>query len=81
MEDLLPQGCNLMKQLELECGGPRTATRPKSVEEVVLGDGDGEVAIENHRHCLPNHLHKAYAAVIPSPFWYQDHRLTGRLLW
>ena len=29
-EDLLPQGCNLLKHIELKSGGPCTATRPES---------------------------------------------------
>ena len=81
MEDRLPQGHNLLKQIDLKGGIPRTATRLESVEGVVVGDSDGEAAIENHRHRLPYHLHKAYAPLVPSPFWYQDHCLTGRLLW
>ena len=36
--------------------------------------------VENHRHRLPDHLHEAYAAVIPSTFQDQYHRLPGRLL-
>ena len=51
------------------------------MEGVMLGDGSGEAAIENHRHRLPDHLHEAYAAVVPSPFRYQDHRLPGCLLY
>ena len=81
MEDRLPQVRNLLNQIELQGGGPRTVTHPESVEEVVVGDGDDKAAIENHCHCLPNHLHEAYAALVPSPFRYQDHRLPGRLLW
>ena len=73
MEDRLPQGRNLPKQLDLKGGGRRTATYPESVEEVVVGDG-------NHRHRLPNHLHKDYAVIVLSPFQDQDHRLPGRLL-
>ena len=68
MEDLLSQGHNLMKQLELEGGGPRTATHPESVVEVLVGNDGSEAAIENHRHHLPNYLHEAYAAVVPPPF-------------
>ena len=64
MEDLPPQGCNLLKQLEKYSGYPRTATRPESVEEVLVGDGGGEAAIDNHCHGLPNHLHEAYAGVL-----------------
>ena len=45
MKYLLPQGLNLMKRLELEGGSPCTATRPESMEEVVLGDGGGEAVI------------------------------------
>ena len=67
MEDRLPQGCNLLKQIDLKGGGPRTATRLESVEGVMLGDGGGEAAIENHRHRLTNHLHDAYTAVLTSP--------------
>ena len=80
MEDRLPQGRNLLKQLDLEGGVPRTVTRPESVEGFVVVDGGSEAAIENHRHYLPNHLHKAYVTLVPSPYWYQDHRLPGRLL-
>ena len=57
-----------MKQLELKGSGPHTATRPESVEEVVLGDGGYEAAIENHRHRFPNNPHEAYAAVDPPPY-------------
>ena len=68
MDQCLPQVHNLLNQLDLGGGGPRTATRLESVEGVVLGDGGGETTIENHRHCLLYHLHKAYSAVFPSPF-------------
>ena len=80
MEYFLPQGHNLMEQLNPEVGVPHTATRLEPVEGVVVFDGNGEAAVENHRHHLPDHLHEAYAELIPSPFWYQDHRLPGRLL-
>ena len=46
MEDHLPQVRNLLKQLDLKCGSPCTATRPESVEGVVRGDAGGEAAIE-----------------------------------
>ena len=49
-EDHLPQGRNLMNQLDLKGGGTHTANRPESVEEFVVGDGGGEAAIDNHRH-------------------------------
>ena len=80
MEDRPPQGCNLLKQLDLKGGGARTTTCPEFVEEVVVSDGGGEAAIDNHRHRLPNHLHKAYSTVVPYPFWDQDHRFLGRIL-
>ena len=80
LEDRLPQGLNLLKQLDLEGGGPCTTTRSEYVEGVVVGDGGGEAAIENHLHRLPNHLHEDYDVLFPSPFRYQDHRLPGRLL-
>ena len=80
MEYRLLQGLNLLKQLDLSGGGPCTATCPEYVEEVVIGDGDGEAAIDNHWNCLPNQLHKAYVAVVPYPFQDQDNRLPGRLL-
>ena len=80
MEELLLQGRNLIMQLDLEVGVPLTATCPEFVEEFVVGDGGGEAAIENHCHCLPDHLHKSYATVFPSHFWYQDHHLQGRFL-
>ena len=80
MEHCLPQGYNLLEQLDLESGFPCTATRLEPVKGVVLGDGGGEAAIENHHHRLPYHLHKAYTAVFPSPFWDQDNCLPGRLL-
>ena len=60
--------------------GPRTTTRLELVEEVVVGDGGGEAAIKNHRHRLPHHLHKAYAALVTSPFQDHDPCLPGRLL-
>ena len=81
MEDRLPQGCNLLKQIELEGGGPCTVTHPESMEEVVVGDVGGEVVIKNHRHRLPDHLHEAYVTIVPPPFWYRDHRMPGLLLW
>ena len=80
MEYCLPQGHNLLDQLDLEGGGPSTATLPEPVEGVVLGDGGGEAVIENHLHRLPDLLHEAYAAVVPYPFRDQDHHLSGRLL-
>ena len=76
----LPQVRNLLRQFDLEGGGPHTATRLESVEGVVVVDGGGESAIENHHHCLPDHLHEAYAVVVLYPFWDQYHRLTGSLL-
>ena len=42
MENRLPQSRNLLKQLDLNGGGPRTATHPESVEGVVVGDGGGD---------------------------------------
>ena len=80
MDYRLPQGRNLLEHLDLEGGGPYTTTRLRSMEGIVLGDGNGEASVENHRHRLPDHIHEAYAAVIPSPFKYQDHRLPGRFL-
>ena len=70
-----------MKQLDLKGGGPCTTTHLESVEGVVVGDGGGEAAIENHRHRLLDHLHESYAVVVPSPFRDQDHRLPVRLLY
>ena len=52
MEHCLPQGCKMLEKIDLEGGGPRTATHSEPVEEVVVGDGGGEAAIENHRHRL-----------------------------
>ena len=46
----------------------------------MVGDGGGEAAVENHRHRLPDHLHEAYVALVPSPFRDQYHLLPGRLL-
>ena len=40
MENLSPQGRNLLNQTELEGGGSCTTTRPESMEEVVVGDRD-----------------------------------------
>ena len=67
MEYCLSQVCNLLNQLDLGGGVPRTATHPESVEGIVVGDGGGEAAIENHRHRLTYHLHKSYSAVAPPP--------------
>ena len=72
MEHCLPQGYNLLEQLDLEGDGPRTATRTEPVEGVMVGDGGDEATIENHRHFLPHHLHKAYSAVVTPPF--QDNQ-------
>ena len=47
MENCLAQVRNLLNQLELKGDGPRIVTRPESVEEVVVGDGDGEAEIDN----------------------------------
>ena len=47
----------------------------------MVGDGGSEAVIENHCHCLPNHLHEAYVTVVPSTFWDTDHRLPGRLFY
>ena len=69
-----------MEKLDLEGGGPRNANRPEPVEGVVLGDGGGDAAIKNRHHCLPDHLHEAHAAVVPSHFRDHDHCLPGRLL-
>ena len=80
MDYCLPQGRNLLDQLDLKGGSTRTATCLEPVEGVMVGDGDGEVAIDNHRHCLPHHLHEAYAAVVTSPLGDQDHILPGRLV-
>ena len=80
MKHRLPQGRNLLEQLDLEGGGPRTATCPEPMEGELVVDEGGEVAIENHRHRLTYHLHEAYVVVFTSTFWNQYHRLTGRLL-
>ena len=80
MKYRLPQGRNLLDQLDLKGGGPCTETRPEAVEKSVVGDGSSEAVIENHRHQLPDHLHEAYALVIPSPFWDQEHHMLGRPL-
>ena len=45
MEERLPHGRNLLKQFDLEGGGPRTATLPEPMEGVVVGDGCGEAAV------------------------------------
>ena len=47
---------------------------------VMLGDGVSEAEIENNRDQLPHHLHEVYTALVTTPFWDQDHRLTGHLL-
>ena len=51
-EHRLPQVRNLMEQIDLEGGGPRTATCPEPVEGVVLGDGGGDAAIALLFSCL-----------------------------
>ena len=80
MEYHLPQGRNLLEQIYLKGGGPLTATRTEPVKGVVVGDCGGEVAVENHRQRLLDHLRRAYGALVPSHFRDQDHRLPGRLL-
>ena len=45
MKDLLPHGLNLLDQFDLEVDGPRTVTRTKLMEVVVVGGGGGEAAI------------------------------------
>ena len=45
VQDFLPQGCKLLKNLGLKGGGTCAATHPKYVEEVVEGDGGCEPAI------------------------------------
>ena len=80
MDYRLPQGHNLLDKIDLEGGGPCTATRPEAVEGVVIGHGGGEAAVENHCHRLPNHFQEAYVAVVPSPFRDQDHHLPDCLL-
>ena len=80
MEDHFPPGRNLLNQLEIKGGRPRTATRPEYVEKFVVGNGDSEAAIENHRHRLTNYLHKAYVTLVPYHFRDQYHHLPGRLL-
>ena len=57
MKELLPHGCNLLEQFDLKGVGLYTVTRPEPMKGVVVGDGDGEVAIDNHHHFLPHHLH------------------------
>ena len=69
VKDLLPHGHNLLEKFDLEVGSTCTATRPESMEGFVVGGGGGEVAIYNHGHRLPNHLHETYAMVLSSPFW------------
>ena len=80
MDHRLLQGRNLLEQVYLKGGGPHTTTCPEPVDIFVVGDGGSEAAIENHHHRLSHHLHEAYAAIVTSPFWYQDHPLPGRLL-
>ena len=45
VQDLLPQGRKLLKQLGLKGGGACTATCPEPMEEVVVGDGGCETSI------------------------------------
>ena len=54
MDHRLPQGRNLLEQLDLEVGGPHTANPTEPVELVVVGDGFGETSIENNCHHLPH---------------------------
>ena len=54
MDHRLPQGRNLLEQLDLEVGGPHTANPTEPVEVVVVGDGFGETSIENNCHHLPH---------------------------
>ena len=46
----------------------------------MVGDVSGDAEIENHRHCLPYHIQKAYAAVVTYSFQDQDHHLQFHLL-
>ena len=66
---LLHHGHNLLEQFDLEGGGTRTSTRLEPMKRVFVGDGGGEVAIENHRHRLPHHFQDTYATVVYAPFW------------
>ena len=45
VDNLLPHGCKLLKQIGLEGGGPRAATCPEAMEGVVVGYGGCETAI------------------------------------
>ena len=50
------------------------------MEGVVVGDGGGEAAIENHRHRLPHNLHETYSVAVAAPFRGYYHHLPGCLL-
>ena len=80
VQDILPQGHYLLKQIGLEGGGTCAATRPETMEEVVEGDGGREPDILNRRHYLPHHLHKANLPVVRLPLGNQDHSLPRGLL-
>ena len=45
VQDLLSQGCQLLKQFGLKGAGTCAVNRPKSLEEVVEGDGGCELSI------------------------------------
>ena len=57
-----------MNHFNIEGGGPCIATRPEPMKGVIVGDGGSEAEIDNHRYCLSQHLHKAYAGVVAAPF-------------
>ena len=68
MENRLPHGRNLLKQLDLEGEGPCTATRSEFMKGFVVGDGVGKASIYNRFHRLLHHLHETYAAVVTAFF-------------
>ena len=68
VEYRLPHCRNLLKQFDLEVGGPHITTRSETMEGFVVGDRGGEVAIENHHHHLPQLFHQTYATVVKYPF-------------
>ena len=78
MEGRLYHGNELMNQLSLKGGGPRSSPRTKSMQNIIELDGRQYLAIDNSGYCLPQDLRQASPPEVSTyPLGDHNHRLSG----